>query len=360
MHIMDDLVDTALNELLRFRRSPIKTTQRFKEMKHNKHLCPKIQSKLTDFLEGSRRYHNIAYDVQGPRDRGKDVVLRYGENEEISRYITIQIKSYDDLCKKEYLMNLKAQSLEVQADYKDKLQHHFILICTDVNKHKDQIRAICAEFSNLEWVTVIQPEYMWTFLRLTITRMDAIVQGVLRQDDVVYMKARKMVADHTPVDTAVLLAFLWLVRRHGTYSIHSDELRTIGFLDDVIEYVPDYPRDSFFYEEEDTDDDNDEYPLERYESFEDSSDYIKEDLGRSIEERITETIEALDGNAIHLDNTSDLVNIDPKYVMPLEAIILDTAIRFECEGDDLLRFVFDTLDVARTFDLDFDLFKETD
>ena len=128
---MNDLLDTALNELLRFRRSTIEDTKRFKEMKHNKHLCPKIKRKLTDFLEGSYRYHNVAYDVQGPRDRGKDVVLRYGENEEASRYITIQIKSYDDLCKKDYLMNLKAQSLEVHTDYKDKLQHHFILICTE-------------------------------------------------------------------------------------------------------------------------------------------------------------------------------------------------------------------------------------
>lgn len=357
---MDDLVDKALNELLRFRRSTIEATKRFKEMKHNKHLCPKIQSKLTDFLEGSHRYHNVAYDVQGPRDRGKDVVVRYGENEETSRYITIQIKSYDDLCKKDYLMILKAQSLEVQADYKDKLQHHFILICTDAHKHADQIRLICAEFSNLKWVTVISPEYMWTFLRLTIARMDAIVQGVLRQDDVVYMKARKMVADQTPLDTAILLAFLWLVRKHGTYSIQRDELRTIGFLDNVIEYIPDYPRDSFFYEEGDDGDDNDEYSRERYDSFEDSSDYIKEDLGRVREERITETIEALDGREVDIDNTSGLVNVDPKYVMPLEAIIVDTAIRYECEGDDLLRFVFDSLDVARTFDLDFDLFKEND
>jgi len=357
---MDDLVDKALNELLRFRRSTIEATKGFKEMQHNDHLCPKTQSKLTDFLEGSHRYHNVVYDVQGPRDRGKDVVLRYGENEETSRYITIQIKSYDDLCKKDYLRTLRAQSFEVQADYKDKLQHHFILICTDANKHEDKIRLICSDYSNLEWVTVIRPEYVWTFLRLTITRMDAIVQGVLRQDDVVYKKARTMVADQTPLDTAVLLALLWLVRRHKTYSIQRDELRTIGFLDDVIKYIPDYPRDSFFYEEEDDiydDDEFGEYSLDKYGFCEDSTGYKKEDLGRVREERIAETIESLDGTALYLDNTSGCVNVDPKYVMPLEAIMVDTAIRYDCDGDDLLRFVFDTLDVARTFNVDFDLFK---
>ena len=357
---MDDLIDTALNELLRFRRSTIEATKGFKNMQHNDYLCPKIQIKLTDLLEGSHRYHNVVYDVQGPRDRGKDVVLRYGEDEETSRYVTVQIKSYDDLCKKDYLKTLRAQSFEVRTDYKDKLQHHFIMICTDASKHEDKMRLICSDYSNVEWVTVIRPEYVWTFLRLTITRMDAIVQAVLRQDDVVYKKARTMVADQTPLDTAVLLSLLWLVRLHKTYSIQRDELYAIGFLDDVIEYIPDYPRETFFYEEaEDVDDDDEfvEHSLEKHDFGEDSARCTKEDQARIREERIAETIESLDGNALDLDHTSGLVKIDPKYVMPIEAIMIDTAIRYNCEGDDLLRFVFDTLDVARTFDLDFDLFK---
>lgn len=343
-----DSIDKALNELLRYRRSSVSETSGFKTLKHNSDLLPKIQGQLCELLEGSRRQHNVAYDVQGLRDRGKDVLLRYGDDEESFSYITMQVKSYDDINEKSYLQNLKAQSFEVREDYGDRLRHHFILVCTDVGEHRDQLRNITAEFAKADWATVIEPQYVWTFLKLSTMRIDAIVQAVLREDDPVYRSAKSLIADLSPLDVAVVLSLLSCVRNTGTRELAIDDLKSVSFLDEALMHIPDVPRDTFFFEPDEVDEGEDGDDEERPE-------YVLLDRGRPREDRLAEVLDVLDEDIINLDAFSGSIYVNPDQTLAVEALMLDAMARFNYESSNAARFVFDTLDVARTFGLDFEL-----
>ena len=100
----------VLNELFRFGSVTEKATEEFKDMKHNADLCPAVTQQLNRLLESYLKYDAVAYDVQGLHDQGTDVLLKYYPNpdgEDNPWYaIAIQIKSYDDLKKPDYVKDL--------------------------------------------------------------------------------------------------------------------------------------------------------------------------------------------------------------------------------------------------------------
>ena len=87
----------------------------------------------------------------------------------------MQIKSYDDLEKNEYLSKLRLQYDDALDEYGEKLLHYYILLCSDEEKHKNRLRQINNKFSKKTNVTVIEPTYVYVFLTHSQLRINAFV-----------------------------------------------------------------------------------------------------------------------------------------------------------------------------------------
>ncbi|HEU5402781.1 MAG TPA: hypothetical protein VFU86_15580 [Terriglobales bacterium] len=315
-------------------------TAAFRHLRHNDFLCPTAERQLNRYLDCFLKYQRVAYDVQGPRDRGTDLLLRYEVDNE-DRFVVLQVKSYDDLKDREYLSRLKAQTFEIHAEYGARLAHCYIIVCTDANEHRSQLRNIKKEFATVSWATVVDPAYAWTFLHLSDIRIDAIVQAVLKENDAVYSEARKTIASLAPLEIAVLLCLVWLARDTRSREVQVEKLLDIGFLDQAMRSIPDIDRDSFFLDEEDAEDD--------------TKSLLPQDRQRTAESRLAEALDVLSDEVIYSSAESGLVTLDLRFVEALEVVMLDAKVRFGYDGNELIRYVFDALDVPRTYNINFDL-----
>jgi len=343
---MLEFLSKIVDELLRYREGSILSTKTFRRFKHNKHLCPAVENKLNTVIECLSKFHNIAYDVQGIHDRGTDVLLRDSEGEaEESNYIAFQIKSFEDLSSEDYLRRLKAQCFEALSEYGNKLEQYYILLCTDKSAQENQIREIKKAFGTSNPVTVIDPQYAITFLRLNEIRIAAVVDSVLRKDDLVYKKVRGIIDDLTPTEAALSVAIVYESIIDRKTNLDMELIRNSKFIKEIYNRVPDYPRDYYFFYDEDLsnideeNDDSEEKIKENSESYEDRK--------RDFNTRLSEDLDLLDGQLFSIKGESGEIELDYDYGLPIQAILLDAMVRYEYNGDELLNYFLNALGVMK-------------
>lgn len=150
-----------LAELLKGRRvRPAKTAQ-FAKWKHDKHLCPKLTEQVNAMLNVYRAYGHEVHDVQGFRDNGIDVLMKYEDHEGNDRRVGIQIKSEDEFRnwasgKLDMLKILKSQ--HANAVYDAKIDEYYLVLCVDAIKHRARIRSLNAALMNFTPCTIVEPE----------------------------------------------------------------------------------------------------------------------------------------------------------------------------------------------------------
>ena len=199
--VINRCLERLIFEMMQYYRSDIESTEDFVKMKHNRHLCPALEKKCEDIIGALEKYHNVAYDIQGFRDMGTDVLIRVTEEEE-TRYICFQIKSEDDLSKKGFLKTLKSQLFDCESHFQI-LSEYYILLCCDGRKNKEKIRLIKGEFAKKDRVFVIDPEFGLTFLRLKTIHIDALIKSILGHEDIVIKEASSLVSGLTPTERGV-------------------------------------------------------------------------------------------------------------------------------------------------------------
>ena len=120
-------------------------TAAFRQYRHNDDLCPRFQRNV-DALLDAYSYHADAHDIQSMSDQGVDVLLRYVNAEGERRRAGLQIKShkeFEDWAAKRgpsMIDTLKLQHSRAKHDAK--IGDYFIVLCTDAQQHREQIRQI--------------------------------------------------------------------------------------------------------------------------------------------------------------------------------------------------------------------------
>ncbi len=345
----------VIDELLRYRQSPGKHTHVFRKLKHNAHLCPAFERQANRTLDCFLKFHNIAYDVQGINDRGTDIVLRYDidpdNKESISRYIAFQVKSYDDIESKDYLRVLKAQCFEAKTEYSTLLDQYYILLCTDQYQHKNRIRQIKKSFSTSENTTVIDPIYTATFLRLNPIRISSIVSALLRDDDIIYERASSDLILYTPTEIALYSAIVQEATLSSQKVFDVNKIRENGFVQEIYSVIPDYPRDYYFYLEEVN------FQVDDIDDLSDCEMEGQDDRKRDFSVRFAEDIDIISNGVFSLSAASGMIEVDLEFARPMQAIMLDGMVRYDCRGDKLLQYVFSALGIMERFGFD-DMEKE--
>jgi hypothetical protein len=334
----------VVNELLRYRLASQKATEALKTQKHNVDLCPRVRSQLEVLLQSYVKYDAVAYDVQGIHDQGTDVVLKFypqGDGADGPwEVIAFQVKSYDDLKKKDYLKDLRSQRLQADDEYGDRLTQYVILLCTDEIEHQNKIREISKAFSKIDKTLVVLPGYAFNFLRLRQTHVNLVVDTFEKSDDIVLERAQNYVGGMPPTRAGLLLYLVYHALHDGG-PVEPQALIGDVFLKEVYGSVPAGDLVEMFQEEDDAD-----HPI-------DLSPPGGQWRSTSLGERLAQDLDALVGNVVVSDLGDALLRVDVTMGRPLQALLLDLEVRYEVSGHNLLEHVFGLLGVLRRYGLEY-------
>lgn len=345
---MDPTLISVIDELLRYKEGSAKKTIIFKNIKHNNDLCPAVERQLRNILDSFLKYHRVVYDIQGLSDRGTDVILRIYENNDDNKrqkFLAFQIKSYGDIQSNNYLVNLRTQYFKTLSNYQDNLENYYILLCTDINKHRNKIRQIKNEFVTFNNITIIDPTYMLNFLKLNQMRINALIECILKEDDLVYEKAVKAIISNTPTEIALLLTISLEVIITGKKIIDPEIIKDNLFMKEIYNCIPDFPREHYEYDNE---------------YFEYSNDDIQElniDMKRSFEERFYDDLENLDTEIISINLRTGLIEVKVDLVLPIQAILLDSLVRYDYNihsgnYNNILKYIYHSLNIPKLFNIE--------
>jgi hypothetical protein len=310
---MRESIQEIITRLLRYKRAPTKMTREFREWKHNRDILPKLQEQLEMILDAYGKYQPVVYDTQGFRDDGSDIVLRHreGNNEDSElKLIAFQVKSFDDLCKKSYMQELKAQHDDTTRKVIG-LQYYFIMLCTDAEAHKELIRKIAAEFRSAKKTEIIDPEFSFTFLHHKASRVNALVKRTLEAEDLVFKRALELLEIPSPSARGLAIFIAVQYAAHGKTTFEYKALKSNPVLRDIY--------DEFMNRE----------ALEEEEVINASGS----------ESQIAQDLSHLETDLIDLDSTSENVVVRTKDMLPLSAVIIDALVRYDYNAEDVLPYM---------------------
>lgn len=192
-----------LSQLLFLSRSTSEDTKGFKRLAHNNDLCPVFHDKVESILQLFNRHKTSALDIQGFRDNGADILFRFEDEEGNKDAVALQVKSQkeieDDIKRGEgkssLVKDLKAQRTDAQS--KHQVSKFYILLCCDISVYRDYVRKVAAEFTSLDDVKIVSPQYAMHFYGLDEVDIAAHCSRILCRRDYVVTKAVDELADTT-------------------------------------------------------------------------------------------------------------------------------------------------------------------
>ena len=211
MFITNELTPAEmLSELLSLGGCEPADTHRFRGLGHDSDLCPSFRDRLGAMLTAYKAHRTDVQDVQGPRDEGVDVDLRYDFNG--PHRAGLQIKSFqeiDDWAAKRktgFVQTLKAQAATAVLGLG--CDDYHILLCTDEIAHKKQIRTICSELKAMTNVRIVLPRHALALYEHSDEAVSVLVTQFLCEHDAVLdaamTEAKQMAPDHAFVQLALL------------------------------------------------------------------------------------------------------------------------------------------------------------
>ena len=297
----------VLEQLLRYRRSAAAATSWFKDKKHDRDLCPLLEDRLEELLDYYAKYQTIWNKIQGPRDAGSDLILRYnlavdGTGEE--KVVGFQVKSYGDLENKGYLKDLKAQYFDAVHRHGENLERYFVLVCTDEFRHTMKLANVGADMSKGK-VRVIEPRFAYTFFNLSSEIFSATVDRFLRDEDYVHKEATNEILDYTIPQLSLIVRALVAQLDQGR---------------------------------------NDFIPEKLAAEILTSSSAMQEVLGRNVElNELYEECMRLEGDVlVRPSDHSDLVRVSAAAFPALRCVILDAMVRYGYQGHQLYEYLFES------------------
>jgi hypothetical protein len=350
---MYESIQDITMRLMRYQRTPDKITSGFKRWKHNKDILPILQRQLEMILWSYGKFQPIVYDTQGILDDGSDLILRHREDSTVDqefKIISFQVKSYDDLRKKNYMQELKAQRDDSFRKVLG-LSYYFLVLCTDGVEHKNKIRNIAAEFRSAEKTEVIEPGYAYTFMHHPQTRIDAFVKRTLEAEDIVFKKALDVIEFSSPSARALAI-FIAVQFATGKTSTDQNLITTdhsLKTMYDELRIKQASLLKEFEAEEEEQKTKLSTVKANEEDDQEEDDWYTEEEEPEQIaefEEQVVHDLDLLEDDLIDLDTTSNQVIIRAQEILPLSAVIIDAFVRYEYDENEILPYMFNLFGVS--------------
>lgn len=355
---MNDPIFDSMLFLANYRRAPLEATAAFRKMKHNAGILPTLQTQLELVLNAHGRFREVIYDTQGIRDDGVDALVRIPSSDPDSTPLLIgfQVKSFDDMKNVGYLKELKAQHSDAFRKVQG-LVHYFIMLCTDIAKHRERVRSVESEFRSAPNVTIIEPQFAYSLLHHPETRIDAVVKRMVESKDLVFREAFNEVAAFDSPTVRALVVYLAVesvLKRQVEF--HQSELLGDRVLEDIYTELRNKQEDQLveyrfnqqkqmdvdLTEEDEVQEEGDEEDREEdfYEDEPEEPNQIFE-----FHDQIAADLDSVDTGFVQIDSHRLTLQIEPSYLRALTAVITDAVARFKYDRKELMDFTFDVMSV---------------
>ena len=212
-------------------------------------------------------------------------------------------------------------------------------------KNQDKIRNIEAEFAREELVTIIEPEYIVTFLKLSLNQIDAILKSHFGNDDIVYKEGLKLVASLTPSEKYLIYFFLYEYNFNGKLFLSESEVINSHILAGIYSQIPALDRDKFLRTDKE---DVEGFEKEDFETMEEYLDY-KYALDLDNAERINADLTYLLDRYIYTNEDSGSYYIKISELQPLAIHLMDARVRYGYSGTELLNYMINLFGELGTF-----------
>lgn len=335
----DDYIKKVIFDLMFLGRSSMAKTAEFKQRKHNSDLVPAFNAKLEEIISLFERYHKVSYDIQGIRDNGVDVLLKYEYRSE-NVNVGLQIKSFDDFEGDAWLSKLKAQVTDAKNCYS--LADYYIIFCTDGALHREKIRNATASLSQIEKTYIVTPEQAMHFINLKQHQIGAHIKRKISDEDKVVMSARNCLGGLTLGQSALVIEAAARFIESGEIEFSNKELVDSTFVSAIYESYPNIPSNLYEYDFGSTDMDDeadDEY-------FDDDEYHNEESLLNGI---VAKTFlvdiegdlqELCEQNHFELVSYAETIKFEHTLFTPMIAVMYEAIARYEYEGIDLRWYTF--------------------
>jgi hypothetical protein len=339
---MPESLQDSITRLLRYQRAPERATKRFRGWKHNRHILPRLQTQLEMLLDAYGKFEPVVYDTQGIRDDGSDIALRYrsAKSHDDFELICFQVKSFDDLSKKAYMQELKAQRDDSFRKVMG-LRYYFLVLCTDPTEHRDRVRNIMAEFRSASRTEVIEPAFAYTFLHHPKARVEALVKRVMEADDLVFRLALESLEFSSP--SARALAVFLTVKSMSAGSLRFTVEQLLA--ETVLRRAYDELREQQALLLDELKDAGDQDRIDREGLDQSNQAYLLGDEDGPIvleefETQLAADLSILESDVVELDSASETVVVRPGQMRALNAVVADALARYEYDERQLLAYMF--------------------
>lgn len=313
----EDYLKRIIYHFLNFSRARRDETLRFKALKHNDDLCPGLRERIELILDYFHRYKKIAYDIQGMRDEGTDVILRYYVNEK-AHFICFQIKSYTDLKDSDYLRKLKAQYVDSQKRFE--FEDYYIILATDEAEREERrkIRSIEADLNSIDNLTIIEPSKFLFFWQLKSAQIGAIIKSYIDQGDLLIQSALMTVTGLFKPQYCLIFSILDLSIKKGFSTVEYDDIFSSQHLRNIYEA----------------------FPVEDAEHEDEDEDLVRSDHygGKDVDQMIIADLEFLSEKYFEIDENKNIV-VDLNYLKPIVCLILEAQIKYDFDTQETIEYL---------------------
>ena len=325
----------------RYRTAKPQDTHVFRQFRHDADLVPRVTQQLRFLMEGFHRDTNVTYDIQGLYDAGTDVLLRL-QSVNDCRFIGVQIKSHKELGQKDLIVSLRDQ-LSRSEDRYSPLLRWYLFLGADISDQTDRrtfqrVRAIQSAFAKKPKVTIVDPVYAMTFLRLSKAQMDSLTTLTLRTGDPLVEDASADLRRH-PVEAALLLRLVTNTVGREAAQTTFKELQSDPWLREIALRTPR---------------DNEQYDPESDDDALVTSDLPNDVLRQMMTLEVSEVRDTMSNwipqLADHMDRLSGELDRDrvgffaPVYLHPaLYALATEGRVKHDLEFDELVDYLIDTI-----------------
>jgi len=198
-----------LAEILKGRRGRSADTERLASLRHDRDLCPRVHNRIKAMLDVYAAYRQDAHDIQGLRDEGVDILLKYRDRDDNEHLAGVQIKSHAEF--DEWKAGKNPLPMKLKAQYAAATQalgvtDYYILLCVDEVVHQKHLRLLNSELKAYGGCTIIDPRDALGFLETPEAEITARVTRILCRDDLVLSAAIEEMDREEPDAAYMLLA----------------------------------------------------------------------------------------------------------------------------------------------------------
>lgn len=262
MFITNALTPTEmLSELFRLPEADPEDTGYFRQLRHNTALCPRFRRQLKALRNVYLAHSVDVHEIQGMRDKGSDVVLRFDKPDAGTEIAALQIKSYHEIRSSFRKKSGQTMVGQLRAQYAQATQNSevgtwYIVLCTDAVEHADFVKQVRTEFHEWKKLRVVDPQQALPFYKMAEYEIEAFCTRRLCSDDLVLLAARGELNSLSPLAGHLAIALVqhafsegpmvseeWLQAEASQferdYSLGGDLASSMGELRDLLEMKSD-------------------------------------------------------------------------------------------------------------------------